>query len=327
MAVNRLAMCALVTGAATVVLCHASDEQLDASRGFYHPERAAQPNTVLGELDGEPITMATYLRYLAARDGQRALRELAFDLALERACRERNLASSAPVLARTLATSRLADSGRIGGDGEPALRLQFLNEALRQQRIDALVRADRVATDGELQALFERRYGPGGVKLRARHVLVAFAATQRRLAAGGGESDAHTVRTAAQARAQELRERLGADGPTFTELLAQSDDRATRSALADSEQTSRAGFLTRADLQRLGVTVQNVLAALDPGGISAPVLSDRGFHLLELLERTTTQLEDVAPALRKELLAGSATEAEIRALRAVLLAKYPWQSK
>ncbi|MEM7199039.1 MAG: hypothetical protein AAF628_02170 [Planctomycetota bacterium] len=139
--------------------------RLDATGAFFYPGLAAAPTAPRAALRGGAIEAGTYLRYLAARVGDRYLEDLAFDLALTRECAARGLARTAPVLARSAAAQRLAASGRSAADDpNGALRRKFATEALRDLRVDALVRADRPVTDAEVRALFARRFGPDGRK-------------------------------------------------------------------------------------------------------------------------------------------------------------------
>ena len=58
------------------------------------------------------------------------------------------------------------------------------------------------------------------------------------------------------------------------------------------------------------------------GEVSAPARTDQGFHIVELVSRKVTRLEDVATQLRAELRRGSAKPMEVLALRKELLQKY-----
>ena len=96
---------------------------IDRTRAFYYPGFAKRGNAELGKVAGIPIDAATYLRYLAGRFGTRYIEDLAFDMALERECRARGLARSAPVLARSTAAMRIKESGRSSGS-DPDYTLQ-----------------------------------------------------------------------------------------------------------------------------------------------------------------------------------------------------------
>lgn len=281
-----------------------SDAQLDPSTAFF----TAPAERTLADLAGGPIDAATYARYLAMRVGTRHLEDLAFDLALARECAARGLASSAPVLARANAAQRLREGGR---EPDADLHARYLTEALRDLRIAALVHADRRIDDGAVRALFASRYGEGGVRLRIRHVLVAFEATRARLAAAGLPADREAVGAAARERADALRER-SRSGTPFRDLLAESDERPPREVR---------------DGKRYGEAFAGAARALEAGAVSAPVESELGWHLLELADRTVTRYEDVAEALRTELAAGRPSLSEERALRAALLAKYEYRPR
>ena len=276
-------------------------DHLDPSAAFFYPSLASGVG-VVAELGEEPIDAATYLRYLAARLGASAVEDLAFDLALARECTARNLLRSAPTLARGLAVRRLADSGRTDPDG--GLRRRYLNEALRQLRVDALVRADRVVTEGEVRALFERRYGPGGVSVRVRHIAVTLVATRKHLGAG---AESGAVVAAARSRLAGLARRL-ADGARFAKRLAESD--------------GRGDVLDEAAMARFGRPFRQGVVDLEPGEVSGPVQTRIGFHLIQLIDRRETRLSEVTVSLRSALVSGPATAGEERRLRRALLEKH-----
>lgn len=296
--------------------------RLDGSGAFFFPPFAADPDHVLLETSAGPVETSTYLRYLAAHEDTRHLEELAFDFVLARECESRRLLRSAPVLARGLATRRLHDSGRRTDDGgDSELRRKFANEALRQLRIEAIVRANRKIDEVELRALFERRYGVGGIRAELRQVLVSFAATRRRLARAGRAADPAAVREAARTRATELHGRLGAS-VAFAQLLGESDDRGTRQQLKDPVRAAAAGLVSGYDQQRYGSSFTTAVQLLAIGEISPPVETTAGFHVVKLISRQATRFEDVADALRRQMSPGRVSPAEVSALRATLLEKY-----
>ncbi|MHC4811679.1 MAG: peptidylprolyl isomerase [Planctomycetota bacterium] len=301
--------------------------RLDKTQAFYCPKFAAQPQQVLAETSAGPIDAATYLRYLAARHGTRYLEDLAFDILLARECKARRLGGSAPLLARSNAARRFPESGRSqSGDANGDLRRKFANEALRQLRVDALAAADRAADDKALRALFDRVYGVGGQRVRVRQILVSFALTKERLTAVGESTDEAAVRAAARRRARALREELRS-GSDFASLLSKSDDRTTRRLLADPARKTQAGFLAGYNYRRYGQGFADTVRSMDVGEVSAPVESTIGLHLVQLVDRKTTKLEDVEAALRKELGRERARPSEALALRRALLAKYRFRSK
>ena len=175
-------------------------------------------------------------------------------------------------------------------------------------------------------ALGGGRGGVGGHRVRVRQVLVSFATTKDRLAAAGKETDDASVRADARKRSQTLRGELASDND-FEGLLDRSDDRTTRRLLKDPARKAQAGFLDGYNYQRYGEGLAEAVRGLGVGEVSAPVRSTTGYHLVQLVDRKTTKLADVAAALRKELGRGPAKPAEVMALRKALLAKYGFRPR
>jgi hypothetical protein len=296
--------------------------RLDASRAFYYPGFGTRPETVLATLREGDVDAATYMRYLAGRLGTRYLEDLAFDMVLERECRARGLVKNAPLLARSAAARRFHESGRRAkSDPDGSQQRKFINEALRKMRVDALVAANKRRNKGALRALFDRRFGVGGERVRVRHVLISYRATGRRLHTAGEIAEAAAVEHAARIHATELRERLRR-GDKFDALLGSSDDRTTKTMLRDPKQAPEAGSLPSYNYVRYGESFARAVRVLKVGEVSLPVASSVGYHLVQLLDRKITKLEDVEEQLRQELGRGSAKPAEVSALRRALFEKH-----
>jgi hypothetical protein len=276
---------------------------LDTTHAFYVPGFAT--GKTVAETSLGPIGGATYLRYLAARLGTRHVEGLAFDWLLAQACQARRIGRTAPLLARGMATRRLHSSGRRDADADT--RRKFTNEALRELRVQAIVRADRKIDDTSLLEYFDERYGKGGVRSHIRHVFLRVTSSR--------------PRNETAERAGQLHAKLVA-GTSFDDLLAQSDDTATRRALRDPESQSDAGFVPRYNYERFGAKVAACVRSLKVGEVSTPVESSQGFHLIHLVERRITEFADVAEALRTTLRHRRVSKAETRALRRSLFAKY-----
>jgi hypothetical protein len=291
---------------------------VDPSGAFFVPDFALHPGRIViatgaGELDG-----ATYLRYLGALLGPRYLEDLAFDHVLTLSCREAGLVPSAPTMARSLATQRFVDGGRrVADDPDGSVRRKFATQALRRLRVDALVGLERAADMGELRSRFDHRFGTGGVRVRIRQIVVSFVATGRRL----GVDDQDAIRKAAEARARSLRERLRTGEP-FEDLLRESDDRVTRQLLRDPSTAAGAGVVDGYNWDRYGNAYAGAVRALAKEGVTEPVPSTVGYHLVQLLDRKTTEFASVQALLAAELRTIPATATEERSLREALFEKY-----
>ena len=295
--------------------------RLDSSKAFYFPEWASQADTQLGKVSFGPIASSTYLRYLAGRLGTRYVEDLAFEMALEKECSALGLARSAPLLARSLAARRFHESGRRRAeDADGSLQRKFANESLQRLRVDALVGAKRSRDPAALRRLFNRRYGVGGYRVQVRQVLVSFVETRRRLKSAQKPSAPADVQAAALARAEMLHQR--AKGGGLGAVMPETDERVARRLLKDPKRSAIAGVLEGYNYVRYGDGFAQQVRALKVSGLSAPVRSEVGFHIIELMSREVTPLADVEDALRVELQRGPAKPADVQALRKELLQKY-----
>lgn len=317
-------LCLCATGCVADDPRDSEDERpfrLDPSHAFYHPPFATDQGRILATTSQGPIEAGTYLRYLAAVGDHAHLEDLVYDLALTAECKRRRLAPRAPIMARSMATLRLAESGRTGDQAaSDELRRKFINTELRELRENAILGAARRQDDDLLKELFERRHGVGGEQVQVRQVLVSFAATRERLMPPGKEPppSAATVKARARARAQQLYE-TAIKSPDLTPLLGESDERITRRMLRRPATRAQAGILQGYNYRRYGANFAAAVRRLQPGQISEPIESSTGFHLIELISRKTTRLESVEAGLRRELQGRKPTPHERQQLRRRLL--------
>ena len=287
------------------------------------PEAAPEP-PVVGRLADRPISLAEYQDFLWQRFGRRGLAEFADLLLLRAACDELGLdfdpaARDQAVEQRVAEMRRDLDEQaflrelRASREDPESLRASLRLEIERLQRIDALVLATRVATDRALRTLFEERYGAGGVRTEVAHLLVMPQYLRAERIRGGtpvGEIDPEALRDEAQALAEECVRELAA-GRDFAELVeAYSHDQVTR---------GDGGRLPAWRPGLYGPAFAAAVAALEPGAHSGVVESGAGFHVVRVLSRQVTRLEDVRAALVSEYLASEPSwqerEAALQALR------------
>ncbi len=302
----RCAASALLAAALCAPLI-AQRVRLDASGAFFSAaETAAATSPTLARVGGREVTAELLARFGGGRTSPRVLENLAFAMALAAECEERGLARSAPTLARSEAAREAV--GATADD--PTARARRATEALRDLRIAALVGAARAADSAALQELFEHRYGVGGVRVRLRHVLC---------------TDRMSRPQTAAARAAALRARLE-QGAAFEELLASSHDRQTRRLLRDPTRRGEAGELPNYNYYRYGPAFAEAVRGLAVGEVSEPVASPVGVHLIQVVARKETKLEEVAPALRQQLASGKARSSEVLRLRERLLTKHGFRA-
>ncbi len=294
---------------------------LDPSRAFFHPGVDDEPvfETSVGSLDG-----AAYGRYLVSRFGSRHVEDLAFDFVLARECEARGILRSAPMLARSMAAQRVRSFGPQGVD--PWLRARFTTEALRQLRVDALIGAERQVDESAMQALFDHRYGVGGVRAKVRQLLVSFQSTRARMDTTGVVPTDEIVAEEARTRIDALAARVR-QGASLLDLMGETDDRSARWQFVKSSERASAGILPKYNYVRYGDAFAEAVRTLEVGEVSGVVRSDTGFHLIELLDRTITKREDVEAVLRHELGGGRASAVEVKALRDRLLEKYEYRAR
>jgi|GEM_PF-197734 len=296
---------ALTLTLAVAATSSAQELYLDRSGAFFATTKAAEALTdeaAVVTFDAGVITPDMLARFGGGRSSPRILENLAFAMALARECAARRLARSAPTLGRSEAAQQSVADAPLA----PETRARLATEALRDLRIVALVGAARAKDEQALRELFEHRYGQGGVRVRVRHVL----STERMSAP-----------QTAQQRAAAMRASL-ARGAAFEDLLTKSHDRVTRRLLRDPERRAEAGQIPNYNYHRYGDAFAAAVRQLEVGDVSQPVTSSVGVHLIQLLERTATPFNEVAPALREQLAGGKARSSEILELRERLLTKY-----
>ena len=288
--------------------------RLDGSRAFWYPGFASDANAVVATTKAGPIDTETYLRYLSARFGTELVDDLAFDLLLVAECKALGVAGSAPTLAKPLATRRLHESGRTAKDDpDGSLRRGFVNEALRQHRLDAIVGDARAKDDELLKDLFDRQFGVDGIRVQVRHVLVSLSATARR----SGSNDTTAIEAAARAKAEQVLAKLEA-GEKFETVLADSDDRVSRRA---------EGVIEGYNYRRFGESFAAAVRAAKIGRPVGPVRTSKGFHVLEVTDRKKTALAKVEARLRRQLRGMTVSPADAKRLRKRLFRKYGYEPR
>jgi hypothetical protein len=167
--------------------------------------------------------------------------------------------------------------------------------ALREARTAVLVRRARRVTEADVARLFEERHGPQGVRTAARQVLISFAGVRERVEAArrGPPLSDDAVRRLAREEAARLREQAVTAGGLEALGAQPVPDGLARFA---------------------GSEFQQALGNLPVGGISEPIETRFGVHVLEIDGRSETRLEDVRARLRDELKSAPPSLAERRAV-------------
>lgn len=281
---------------------------------------------VVARLDGADISLADYQEFLWRQTGKRALGQMVDELLLEKACLRFGIQVDEAALGAAVeermsqalqerpAAAFEADM-RARGFDLPMLREMFRTEALRLQRLDGLIRATRSATDARILTAFEARYGTGGVKVEVRHLLFmphVLRAERIRAGADAKNLDADALKAEAESLAREARARAAA-GEDFAALAG---------ALSHDQVSKKEGGLISSYRPGLyGPSFTEAVESLEPGGLSPVVESGAGFHVIQLVSRTRTRLEEVRAQLVAEVLAAEPDWQEREDLLAALRGK------
>lgn len=150
----------------------------------------------------------------------------------------------------------------------------------------ARLRRSLTVTDGQIEERYRNNLNDyrSEEEVRARHILIKPATED----ADGDQ--------AARAKAEEIRRRVVAPGADFAALARQySEDEGSKPSGGDL------GFFPR---ERMVEEFSQAAFALDPGGISAPVRSQFGYHIIKVEERKPAgqrPLEEVRESIRTTL--------------------------
>lgn len=271
-------------------------------------EPAPLGSGVVARLDGADITLADYKDFLWRQNGKRAVSQMVDDILLEKACQRFGIpadeaAVGAAVEERLVQAAQgqpleLFESDlRTRGFDLSMLRELFRTEALRVQRLDGLVLATRTATDARLETAFEARYGTGGIQVELRHVLFMPHVLRAERIRGGADPkslDQDQLKSDAAALAAEARARAAA-GEDFGALAG---------AISHDQVSKKDGGRISSYRPGLyGPAFSAAVDALQPGEISPVIESGAGFHVIQLVSRTRTELATVRAGLIEELMA------------------------
>ena len=172
------------------------------------------------------------------------------------------------------------------------LRIDLAHE----QMLDKLVMVTRVATDTRIERAFDAKYGAGGNQVKVRHILVMphFLRAERIRA---GESAAAIKPEEMKAEARKLAETCLSElhaGASFEEQVAQySHDQVSRQNLGELP-SYRPGLY--------GPAFTQAVSDLPVGQVSSIIESGAGYHIVQVSERITTNLEDVRSSLVDEVM-------------------------
>lgn len=282
---------------------------------------------VIGMLiNGQPVERAQFALWLLHSRGEHYARDFAEHYLVEREASSRGVRVSEPELDARLAEHQqwLIDRGYKGSreawkqhlDLQGRTEEGWSREWRRRKRIDLLAEKlmmlERRVDDEALREHWKRVYGEQGRWVEARMLLVEIPPpklddniTREQL-----EQRILEAREVALARANKLRARL-ADGEDFATLARNesSDD-------ASKLQGGRLASRFRPD--QWPAEVGAAVLALEPGQLSEPLDTGRGFALFEVLVSRAVEFESVRAELRDEILNERIPQGDLAGYRNVL---------
>jgi parvulin-like peptidyl-prolyl isomerase len=252
------------------------------------------PPGVVARVNGKEITAQDYTAYLFATLGKLKLREFIDRLLMEEEGNrlkvtvtpeevEDRVNAQVETTLRGLYqnnlerfTERLAQKGLTLDEHKGQLRQETAYRLLEEK----IILSNRKITDEDIQARFEQTYGPGGVQYELRHLLVS----TRPRAQSPGEPRAQITDQEARAKAEKVLKEIQG-GADFVQLVkAYSDDDLTRQNDGRIPQYRRRYYGQEFD--------EAVSRLSEENRLSGVVHSTRGYHLIQLLSRKTTRLEE-----------------------------------
>jgi parvulin-like peptidyl-prolyl isomerase len=280
-----------------------------SSTALAQQEEAEPPlaNGIVARVGEVEIGLQEYKDFLWTRYGKRPLNQLIDHVLVKQAATDYGLTLDESALEATY-NERLEPSmqGRSPEEFEVLLReagqtMEMFTSNLRidlvqEQLLDQLVLATRVPTDDRIQSAFVAKYGDDGVKVRVRHVLVMphFLRAER---IRNGEKAADIKPEEMKAAARKLAESCLLElqqGAAFEDMVAKYSQ--------DQVSSTRQGELPVFRPGLYGADFTAAVASLPVGQNSAIIESGAGFHILQVMERTVTELADVRAALVTEVM-------------------------
>jgi parvulin-like peptidyl-prolyl isomerase len=254
------------------------------------------PNGVVARVNGKEVTLEGYTKYLFATVGKSKVREFIDRLLVEEEGRKNDVTLT-PEEVEEVVNTQVQRSVQALYQGnadrfaqslaQRGLTLEEHKAKLRQDTAyklleDRLILKNRKVTDDDIQARFQEVYGPGGIQYELRQILIS---TRPRPAAAGGEARPAPVSDAdARAKAEKVLKELQS-GADFVQLVrAYSEDELTK------RQDGRIPVYRKG---YFGPDFDEAVARLTPEApVSGPVRSPRGYHLIQLVSKKATKLDE-----------------------------------
>jgi len=172
---------------------------------------------------------------------------------------------------------QLQDALRGQGMSMASYRADLKKQLLRFRVINIAVGSKVNISEEDIRGYYNRHYRASGanVQVRASHIFLSIPEG----------ADAGVV-AEKEALGRKLVERAGTGGEDFAKLAREySDDAATR---------AEGGDLGLFGKDMLPKAIEDLVFAMKPGEVRGPVRADRGFHVIKLIDRKTTEAKPLA---------------------------------
>ena len=257
-----------------------------------------------------------YFNALYRQFGKRGVEEMVTDWLIEGEAKDYGIQVNEEELADACAQreererrgqSEEAFLGTLAARGKnPALYRESLQHQLRQDLLlKELILKTRIATDDKVRAAFENLHGLDGTKWGVRHILIMPNVLRAGLIKKGknpAEIKRDDLLQQAKDMAHAIHTRLLA-GKSFTDLAKeQSHDQVSKNS---------GGDLPHYKGRLYGPAFRTAVQDLTVGKFSDVIQSGAGFHIVQLISRTTTSLETVREELVQSVLRADPTLQEM----------------
>ena len=271
---------------------------------------------ILARLDGEAITDAEYTRFLRAWEGMRLFSDFIDQRLVERRAAALGITVADDELDRLVDADIAKEIEQVRGDTarheRSVARLNHTSGSYRRWKrfrlrpqllLDRCIEATREISNDEVRARFEEMFGAEGIIHQVRHIMIY--------------KNKHSSPEAALDRCQEVMRKLEEEPERFAEWVKEYSDHAPTRRNDGVITSYRPGSPRRRSL--FGEEFDRAVTAIENvGELRGPIETEWGYHVIQLLDRNQTSLEDVAESIRSELEKQPPTPRERRRFRQLL---------
>ena len=276
---------------------------------------------VAATIGEDRIEMEAYRDHLVLVSGRRPLDTLIDRRLIENEAKRLNLEVQESEVTEAVTLSWDSYLLRLDGEEERFVdeltqsgyaKAEVLRNLENQARHNLLAAAvclnSREVTDEFIEEHFQSRYGQNGDLVEVRHIFLSPARLKADLISQGTpavELGAIRLDALCVERLEEVLERLEG-GEEFGALAA----------IYSHEFAAKAsgGLFSNYNYRAYGEVFADAVRAAEVGVAAGPVRTDSGFHLIEVVSRVHTELDDVREELRAELLLATPEQSELQAL-------------